>query len=134
MAQDLTVNELLMMDSSTLAYLGDSVYELQVRSRLVLSGKRQADELVKASLSFVTASAQSYFLDQLSGSFLYDEISIITRGRNMKHKSGRRNVSRLEYSKATAFECLFGYLYLKGRYERIDELMDLIFSIRKDGQ
>ena len=133
MAQDLTVNELMMMDSSSLAYLGDSVYELQVRNRLVLSGIRQADELVKASLNFVTASAQSNFLLLLSGSFLSDEAEVIARGRNMKHKSGHKNVSRQEYSNATAFECLFGYLHLKGRYGRIDELMDLIFSIRRDG-
>ena len=133
MAQDLTVNELIMMDSSSLAYLGDSVYELQVRNRLIQSGIRQADELVKASMSFVTASAQSYFLQSLSGSFLSDEEDVIARGRNLKHKSGRRNVSRQEYSNATAFECLFGYLHLKDRHDRIDELMDLIFSIRRDG-
>ena len=131
MAQDLTSNEMMMMDSSSLAYLGDSVFELQVRSRLILYGIRMADELVKASQSYVTATAQASFLEQLMNFFNDDEKSIIVRGKNMKHKSNHRHISKKDYSSATAFECLFGYLFLHGRFERIDELMNSIFYFKR---
>ena len=130
MAQDLTSNEQMMMDSSSLAYLGDSVFELQVRSRLILSGIRKADELVKTSLNYVTATAQASFLEQLMDCFDEGERSIIFRGKNLKQKSSHRHISKKDYSNATAFECLFGYLFLNGRFDRIDEIMNMIFYLK----
>jgi len=107
----------------TLAYLGDCVYELIVRSMLVESGIMHVSELNKAAVSHVRAGAQAKLMQDIEPKLTEDESAVYHRGRNAKSASVPKNASVAEYRTATGFEALIGYLYLEGRFDRILELV-----------
>ena len=107
----------------TLAFIGDGVFELLVRERLVCEGNRPAGALHKRSVAMVRAEAQAEAMDRLLPLLTETEAAVYRRGRNA-HTS--RNSE--EYHKATGLEALFGYLYLSGRVERVYELFGMILD------
>ena len=107
----------------TLAYIGDAVYDLIVRTVLVKRANMQTAKLHRDASSCVNAGAQADMLRRLEPLLTEEEKSVCRRGRNAKPAHTAKNASRGEYLEATAFEALVGYLYLQGRYER---LMDLL--------
>ena len=107
----------------TLAYLGDCVYELVIRSMLVESGITHVSELNKAAVSYVRAGAQAELMQKIEPLLDEDEKAVYHRGRNAKSASIPKNASVAEYRAATGFEALIGYLYLSGRHDRILELV-----------
>ena len=105
------------MNPLTLAFVGDVVFELLVRERLVCEGNRPAGTLHKCSVSMVRAEAQAAAMDRLLPLLTEEETAVYKRGRNA-HTA--RNSE--EYHKATGLEALFGYLYLQGNIQRVQSL------------
>ena len=111
-----------------LAHLGDAVYELMVRSWLCLHGKATAKGLHKAAVHYVAAPAQAQRVERILPILSQEEQDVFRRGRNASPHSIPQNASREEYQKATALEALFGWLYLKGQNERLNELFALMME------
>ncbi|MCR5775778.1 MAG: ribonuclease III [Lachnospiraceae bacterium] len=111
----------------TLAFLGDGVYGLCVRSRLVKMGNTHARVLHERTARTVSATAQAKAYDRLEegGVLTEEEADIMRRGLNAHVSHQAKNASSLEYHKATGLEALFGYLYLSGAGARIGELIDV---------
>ena len=107
--------------SLELAYLGDTVYDLYVRRRLVINGGRMKD-LHRAAVSQVRASAQSEALSRVEEMLTEEEQGVVRRARNAK-QTPPKNADPGDYHRATAFEALLGYLYLLDRQERLHEIL-----------
>ena len=108
------------MTSLALAHVGDAVYEILVRTHLACGGTQTAKNLHSR------ASAQAEAVKRIQLMLDEDEQTVLRHGRNAKPKSVPKSASVAEYAYATALEALFGWLYLKGRYERINELFEVI--------
>ena len=109
----------------TLAYLGDAVYELCARQWVLSQGNRPVNELHKMGVELVKADAQSAALAKLEGLLSEEELSVYKRGRNAKTNSSPKHANLADYRRATGLEALFGYLYLKGESQRIQQLFAL---------
>ena len=119
MAQE--INE---YSSAALAFLGDSVFELNVRIRTVSGSKGNAARLNQASKALTNAKVQSQMADALKDILTEEEMAVYKRGRNYKAPSTPKSCTPGEYRKATGLEALMGYLHLKGEQERIEELIN----------
>lgn len=107
----------------TLAYLGDAVYEMVIRTICVKRANMQTQKLHRKVTGYVSAKAQAKMMDALAGKLTEEEESIYRRGRNSKPYTKAKNASMEEYLKATGFEALVGYLYLQKEYERMNALI-----------
>lgn len=107
----------------TLAYLGDAVYEMVIRTICVKRTNMQTQKLHRKVTGYVSAKAQAKMIDALIGELTEEEESIYRRGRNSKPYTKAKNASMEEYLKATGFEALVGYLYLQKEYERMNALI-----------
>lgn len=107
----------------TLAYIGDGIYELIVRTVIVGQANRPTHELHKLTTRYVKAQAQAQMLLSLKEELTEEEADVARRGRNAKPYTTAKNASRADYHKATGFEALMGYLYLTGQTERLLELV-----------
>lgn len=119
---------LLTMSSLGLAHLGDSVFEVMVRSWLCLQGKAKPKDLHKATVKYVAAPAQAAMVQKILPVLTEEESDVYRRGRNTAPHSVPKAASRGEYQAATALEALFGWLYLQGRTERLNELFALMMD------
>ena len=110
-----------------LAYLGDSVYEVYIREKLINKGINNVDKLQTKSVKYVSAKGQAKILDELiDNNFLSEEeIEIVKRGRNYKRSSHPKNTDIITYKCSTGFETLIGYLYLTNK-DRLKEVFDKI--------
>ena len=120
------------LPSLTLAFVGDSVYELLVRDYLLSTGKRQVGELNKDKVRLVCCSSQTVAFKKIKEMLTEEEEGVFRRGRNVQVNSVPKNSSLKDYHTATGFEALFGYLYLCGNIERIKELFAVIVSSECD--
>ncbi len=111
-----------------LAFLGDSVYEQMVRERLLREANRPARQLHDAAVAHVRAEFQAQAIEQIAAQLSDEETEIYKRGRNASGISVPRHASVGDYRKATGFECLFGYLQLCGRQERLQALFELVWN------
>lgn len=118
------------MNVITLAYLGDSVYEVYIREYLISKGIVYVDDLQKEAIKYVSAKSQAKILDYLvNNNYLSEEeVNIVKRGRNYKRDSHPKNTDIITYKKSTGFECLVGYLYLSKNINRLDEIMNIIME------
>ena len=107
----------------TLAYIGDAVYELVIRSVVVERANRSANDLHKMSVRYVKAEAQAKMIEALLEVLSEDELAVYKRGRNAKSYTMAKNASMSDYRKATGFEALMGFLYLSGQTDRMLELI-----------
>ncbi|MBQ7923682.1 MAG: Mini-ribonuclease 3 [Clostridia bacterium] len=117
----------------TLAFLGDAVYSLYVREKLVKSGKGKAADLQRAAANVVSARGQSAFLEKVLPLLTETEEEIYRRGRNAKKPTKSKSASVAQYCRSTGFEAVLGYLHLTGQSERIDELLGLIDEAQLQG-
>lgn len=113
----------------TLAFVGDGVYDLLVREYLVRQANRPVGELNKTKVAMVNCKSQAQFASKLMPHLSEKEVAVYKRGRNAAPKSIAKNGTVAEYHSATGLECLFGYLYLSGEKNRIDELFDMIIKL-----
>ena len=107
----------------TLAYIGDGVYDLIIRSVVVERANASANKLHQKATKYVKASAQAAMILALQEELSEDEVAVFKRGRNAKSYTVAKNASMTDYRNATGFEALVGYLYLTGQNERILELV-----------
>lgn len=108
-----------------LAYIGDCVYELIIRTVVVEKGNKQPRKLHRESSEFSKAATQQKIYEVLLGEVTEEEADILRRGKNAHFHTKAKNASVNEYRKATALEALFGYLYLSGDMERVLELLKI---------
>lgn len=102
-----------------LAYIGDGVYDLIVRSLLISQGNMPVDKLNRKASLMCRASAQAALLQAIAELLTEEESAIARRGRNAKSYTKAKNATMSEYRHATGMEALCGYLYLKKQYERL---------------
>lgn len=121
-----------LLNPLVLAYVGDAVFEMFVRQYVVSQANHRPHHLHRSSVRFVSAKAQSRALETWMPELSEEELEIVRRGRNAKSGSVPKNADVLEYRHSTAFECLIGYLYYMQRWERLRELIELIFDERQD--
>ena len=114
-----------------LAYLGDGVYELYVRAHVLRQGNCQNQKLHEKSKDFVSCAAQERYLNLLLPELTEAEQEIVRRGRNAKSHSKPKNADYGTYHAATGFEALWGYLYLAGEQQRLDQLFARILEEQK---
>lgn len=112
----------------TLAFIGDTVFDLLVREDLICDANRPANDLHHLAVSRVKATAQAQQLEKILPILTDEETAVFKRGRNAKSGHQPKNVSRADYHAATGLESLFGYLYLSNRTDRIVELYKIIFG------
>ena len=116
-----------LLSPSVLAFVGDAVYGLYVRTALA-EVNRPSGELHKMSVKLVNASAQAKAFALLEPILTEKEISVFKRGRNFHTSSTPKSATGGEYHTATGLECLFGFLYLSSQNDRADELFQLIWQ------
>ena len=109
----------------TLAYIGDSIYDLIIKTIVINEGNKQVQKLHKETSALVQASAQSKMMRTLQGVLTQEELAVYKRGRNSKSVSPAKNQSVTDYRRATGFEALMGYLYLEKHWTRMVELIRL---------
>ena len=115
-------DDIRAISSIGLAHLGDAVYELLVRSWLCAHGKATGKGLHRATVELVRAEAQAQRAQHILPMLSEEELAVYKRGRNAHVNSIPHSASRSEYLQATALECLFGWLYLRGEQDRINQL------------
>ena len=119
---------LLNLSSLGLAHLGDSVYEVMVRSWLCLHGKARAADLHKATVKYVAAPAQARMTQAILPLLTEEEQAVFRRGRNANVHSIPTHASRAQYQQATALEALLGWLHLSGRHDRVEQLFAVMME------
>lgn len=118
----------------TLAYIGDGIYELYIRTILVKQGNCQANKLHRRASSLVKAPAQSSMVEILEPLFTAEEEAVYKRGRNAKSYTTAKNATMGEYRRATGFEAVMGYLYLTGQHIRMIDLIKIGLEALDDGK
>lgn len=108
-----------------LAYIGDCVYDLVIKTMIISRGNKQVQKLHQETSNFVQASSQSLMMRAMQEHLTEEEHTIYRRGRNAKSVSPAKNQSITDYRRATGFEALLGYLYLKKEYKRLMELVKI---------
>lgn len=108
----------------TLAYIGDAIYEIIIRTMVVSKGDRQVGKLHKESSELVKASTQAEISKSLKDILTEEEERVFKRGRNAKSFTTAKNASMSDYRTATGFEALMGYLYLSHQSDRMLELIN----------
>lgn len=107
----------------TLAYIGDAVYEVIIRTVVVERGNKAANLLHRSTVKYVNAAAQAEVAMAVADMLTEEEAAVYRRGRNAKSNTSAKNASIEDYRKATGLEALVGYLYLSDRFDRILELV-----------
>ena len=117
-----------LLSPQTLAFIGDSVYDILVREHLIAEANRPVGELNNRKVKLVNCESQSNAIERLMPMLTDTEIAVYKRGRNAFTKHTPKNADVADYHAATGLEALFGYLYLTGEIERINELFNIIIS------
>lgn len=114
-----------MLSPLVWAYVGDSVYELFIRTVLTNNSNAKPHKLHIESIKYVKAKAQADILKKIDGKLTEEEKDIVRRGRNTENHHVAKNANVADYSQSTAFESLIGYLYLTKQDERLKEILEL---------
>jgi len=107
----------------TLAYIGDAIFDVVIRTVVVERANRPANQLHKETVKYVKAETQAQMIEVLMPLFTEEELAVYKRGKNAKPYTKAKNASYGEYHKATGFEAVIGYLYLQDNMSRILELV-----------
>ena len=125
-------DDLRAMSSLALAHMGDAVYEILARGWLCTQGRATCGNLHKETVALVRAEAQAAAVEKLLPCLTEAECAFYRRGRNAHVHAIPKNASRGQYTRATGLEALFGWLYLQGQLERINQLFGIIME-EKEG-
>lgn len=120
------ITEVKLMPPLTWAYIGDCVYELYIRTKLVNETKLKPHELHIKAIGYVKAKAQAEILKNIYDKLTEEEKDIVRRGRNAENHHLPKNANVQEYMYSTAFEALIGYLYLTKQNKRLKEILEII--------
>lgn len=124
----LSERDVISYSPLSLAFLGDSVYDVLVRDFLLRKANMPVSKLHSMKVKLVCAEFQSKAYEILAENIDDKELAVLKRGRNANGNTVPKHADAAEYRRATAVECLLGYLYLTGRNDRINELFDLIIN------
>ena len=119
----MSVHEAKQLSPSVLAYVGDAVYELYVRSWLVEKHPMKMNQLHRATVSKVNASRQADFLQTLLSGLSAEEMEIVRRGRNCRQGTLPKSTSPLKYRQSTGLEALVGFLFITGQTQRLQQIL-----------
>ena len=119
------INEAKLLSPLVWAYVGDSVYELFVRTKLTNKSNAKPHKLHIESIKYVKAKAQADILKKINDKLTDDERDIARRGRNTENHHVAKNANVADYSQSTGFEALIGYLYLTRQDERLEEILNM---------
>ena len=127
------IEEVKLMNPLTWAYIGDSVYEIFIRTYLINTTNLKPHKLHIEAIKYVKASAQAEILKKIYNDLSDEEKEIVRRGRNAENHHVPKNSNVQEYMYATAFEALIGYLYLTKENRRLNEILDktITYSLNK---
>ena len=124
----LTDDQLRAISSVGLAHMGDAVFEILVRGWLCAHGKATGKGLHQATIRLVCAESQAQKAQRILPLLTAEELAVFKRGRNAQVHSVPSHASRAQYAEATALEALLGWLYLRGRRERINQLFCMMME------
>ena len=116
----------------SLAYMGDTIFDLMIRSVVLANGNTPVSKMHKACSEIVCATSQAAMIDAIFDDLTVEEKEVVTRGRNAKSKTTAKNASVLDYRKATSLEALLGYLYMEDKVDRLYEIITL--GLKKTGR
>jgi len=120
------VNDPESLSPLVLAYIGDAVYELFVRTALVAKGTNRLPQLHRAAVRLVRATSQADFLARIEGMLTEEERQVMKRGRNARSGQAPRGTAVIAYRLSTGLESLVGYWYLRGEIERLEQVLSLL--------
>lgn len=118
----LTQKEIVELNPLVLAFVGDSVQQLMVRTKLACNTTAKAGELHKLQAEQIKAPAQAKYMDEIMPLLTEDEMAVFKRARNSHMNTIAKHSSVADYKKASGFEAVIGYLYLLGKNERLEQL------------
>lgn len=119
------INDAKLLSPLVWAYVGDSVYELFVRTKLTNKSNAKPHKLHIESIKYVKAKAQADILKRIQDNLTEDEKDIVRRGRNTENHHVAKNANVADYSQSTGFEALIGYLYLTKQDKRLEEILNM---------
>lgn len=117
-------DEVDMLSPLVWAYVGDSVYEMFIRTNLINNSNAKPHKLHIESIKYVKAKAQADILKKIQENLTEEEKNIVRRGRNTENHHVAKNANVADYAQSTAFEALIGYLYLSKKDKRLKEILD----------
>lgn len=127
-------SDVRIMSPQVLAFVGDGVYSLYIRQKLVLENKHlQGKDLHSSVINYVKAGGQSNFIEKLLPVFTEKEMAVFKRARNYKSQSQAKHASVIDYKRATGLEAVIGYLYLIGDMTRLNEILELSVGENNEG-
>ena len=116
----------------SLAYIGDTVYDLFVRTKILQKGERPINDIHRDAISTVSAAAQARSVHNIEEYLSEEEKGILKWGRNAKSGHVPKNADAVDYRWATGFETLVGVLYLRGDIQRLEEILNLAYLSKED--
>lgn len=124
------------MNGLSLAYIGDAIYEIKVRTHLVSTGLTKVNDLQKKSRHYVSAKAHAAIFNLMRDDHYLteEELHYFKRGRNAKSYTKAKNTNVVAYRISTGIEAMVGYLYLSGQSERLDQMMDYLYEQVEQGR
>ena len=128
----LTPDEAMMVSPLVLAYVGDTVYDLYVRTYLVTHHDLSVRRLNERAIRYVSAAAQAETVEALLEKLSEQELEVFKRGRNAKSAHIPKNAQVQQYRAATGLEALLGYLYLSGNQKRLGEILSLGIAMKEE--
>lgn len=129
--KSLSGEDIQMLSPLQLAYIGDSVYELLVRTYIV-NNSISVKDLHRTTTKYVKANAQADIVHKLDEKLTEEEKYFVKKGRNAKTNTSPKNADIIDYKYATGFECLLGFLYLTNQDDRIEELFEEIIKMERN--
>ena len=117
-------NQVHLLNPLVLAYIGDAVYELNIRTKVIDKGNIKTSNMHRRSIEYVRAKSQAEAIDRIMEKLTEVELDLVRRARNTHSLTVPKNADLEDYKKATALEALIGYLYLKEDYNRVQEIID----------
>lgn len=124
----------IKMDTTTLAFIGDAVYEECIREYVVECGNQKADRLHAQSVRFVNAGSQAKIIKEIFDTLPEDEQGLVKRARNKKTKTKAKNANPVDYKWSTAFEALIGYYKLSGKTNELEDVVLRAINIIEGGK
>ncbi|MEG0872634.1 MAG: ribonuclease III domain-containing protein [Clostridia bacterium] len=129
MEENIKKIDLQTVSMQTLAFIGDAVYNVYIRTYLASISNKTTGKLHKDSIKYVSAKGQSKIMDEIFENLTEEEIAAYKRGRNTNISKVTKNVDIVEYKRATGFEAMIGYLYIKGDINRLDYIVGLCIKV-----
>lgn len=131
--EEMNRKEIYNLNTTNLAYIGDSVYDVFVRERLMeLFPKANTNKLQKDSVKYVSAKAQAKIIKSMFDELTEEEQKLVKRARNRKSATKPKNADPVDYKWATAFEALVGYLHLSDEEKRLNEVVEKALGIAEN--